>query len=253
VVVPCFRTGPALETALDRLTSVLEATSLNWEVIVVADGDVEAFRMAAQRRSPNVRVFGYRTNRGKGFALRFGVDQCQGDLVTFLDADMQVAPEEIGRMVELLRLYDADVVVGSKRHPMSDVSYPWTRRFQSLSYQLLVRMLFQVKVRDTQTGLKVMRRDVAASVIERALVKRFAFDLELLTIATHLGHRRIIEAPVTIEAPFSSTTNAKAAAHVLQDTLAIFYRLRILRWYDRDGEHGLRDLRASIPDRLHIP
>jgi glycosyltransferase involved in cell wall biosynthesis len=252
VIVPAYRTGPGIVESIRRLGCALDAAELDWEIVVVSDGDLDGYRDAAACRTDRIRVVGYRENRGKGFALRFGVTLARGELVTFLDADMQIAPEEIGRMVALLGLYDADVVVGSKRHPMSEVQYPWTRRLQSVVYQLLVRLLFRVKVRDTQTGLKVMRRQVAADVIDRAVGKRFAFDLELLTIARHLGYTRIIEAPVTIAEAFSSTTSPRAAAAVLQDTLAIFYRLRILRYYDQPAGRGLIDLHSHTPDLLHV-
>src|SRR5258708_11113795 len=152
-----------------------------------------------------------------------------GDVVTFIDCDMQIHPEEIGRMARLLDLYDADVIVGSKRHPLSVVHYPAFRRLQSSCYQLLIRLLFRVRVRDTQTGLKMMRREVAERVLGVALVKRFAFDLELLAIATRLGYWRIIEAPVVIEQPFRSTTNLRAVAHILWATAAIFYRMHLPR------------------------
>lgn len=253
VVVPSYHTGAAIIGNLKRLTAALDASELPYEVIFVADGDAEVFSLASELASPTLRVLGYAENRGKGFALRYGVSQARGELVTFVDADMQIAPEEIGRMVALLRLYEADIVVGSKRHPMSKVDYPLTRRIQSVAYQLLVRLLFRVKVSDTQTGLKVLRRDVAQEVIDVALVKRFAFDLELLAIATRFGHTRITEAPVTIEQAFSSTTSVGAAGKVLQDTLAIFYRMRIIKYYDkRQGDgRGLAALQAQTPALLH--
>ena len=150
-------------------------------------------------------------------------------------------------MVKLLELYDADIVVGSKRHPLSQVDYPPLRRIQSLGYQLLVRSLFRVNVRDTQTGLKVLRREVAADVLDVAVVKRFAFDLELLAIARRFGHRRIIEAPVTIERSFETTTNAKAVKDVLQDTAAIAYRMYVRHWYDERHGRGLAELHANSP------
>jgi alpha-galactosidase len=99
-------------------------------------------------------------------------------------------------------------------------------------------MLFRVKVHDTQTGLKLMRREVSEDVLRVALVKRFAFDLELLAIADHLGYDRIIEAPVTIDYAFSSTTNLRAVFWVLVDTAAIFYRLHLRRSYSQARSHG---------------
>jgi len=184
-------------------------------------------------QASNIHIVGYSENQGKGYALRFGAGMCTGELVTFIDADGELDPEEISRMAQLQALYDADIVVGSKRHPLSKVSYPLMRRFQSLCYQLLVRCLFRVNVRDTQTGIKLLRRKVAVAVLPLLLVKRFAFDVELLVVARQMGFRRVIEAPVTLDYKFSSTTNLKAVLRVLIDTLAIFYRLYIRRTYQK--------------------
>jgi glycosyltransferase involved in cell wall biosynthesis len=246
VIVPAYREGNRLEANLKRLEAALEGTVMSWEVIVVVDGDEETFKAALSCRTPRVRVYGYRENQGKGFALRFGISKAVGELVTFIDSDMEIGPEEIGRMSALLELYGLDIVVGSKRHPLSVVSYPWPRRVQSFIYQMLIRLLFRLDVTDTQTGLKMMRREVATQVLRVALVKRFAFDLELLAIAHHLGYRRIFEAPVTIDFQFASTTNLRAAYYVLADTLAIFYRLHILHYYDRAEEEGLSSLSQGL-------
>ena len=250
VIVPAYREGPRIAANLARLTEALERTGSSWEVIVVVDGDPDTWAAAQTCSSPQVLVHGYSSNRGKGFALRYGIVQSRGRLVTFIDSDMEIAPEEIGRMAGLLELYEADVVVGSKRHPLSEVHYPWLRRVQSLTYQLLVRLLFRVKVRDTQTGLKMFRREVAERVVDTALVKRFAFDLELLVLASHFGYRRIVESPVKIDYHFQSTTNPRAVFAVLWDTAAIFYRLNILRWYDRPEAAGLTHLIEELPAPL---
>jgi len=251
VVVPTYREGLRVQDNLRRLEAALDRTGLSWEVIVVVDGDEETFRAAKECRTHRIHVFGYRENRGKGFALRFGTLKARGELVTFIDSDMEIGPEEIGRMAGLLELYHLDLVVGSKRHPLSVVSYPWLRRVQSFIYQMLIRLLFKLDVSDTQTGLKVMRREVATQVLKVAVVKRFAFDLELLAIARHLGYRRIFEAPVTIDYQFSSTTNVRAALSVLKDTFAIFYRLSIRHSYDPAANQvGLDSLNRAMPQPI---
>ena len=250
VVVPTYHEAESIAANLGQLTSALEETGISFEVLVVADGDADTFAAARACRLPEVVTLGYSHNQGKGFALRYGISQARGRLVTFIDSDMEVSPEEIGRMARLLDLYSADVVVGSKRHPLSQVRYPWPRRVQSLAYQLLVRALFRVKVRDTQTGLKMFRREVAEKVVDAALVKRFAFDLELLVLARHFGYGRIIEAPVRIDYRFRSTTSPRAVFQVLWDTAAIFYRLNILRWYDRPEAAGLTHLIDELPAPL---
>jgi hypothetical protein len=93
--------------------------------------------------------------------------------------------------------------------------------------------LFGINVTDTQTGLKFLRKKVAKDVMPRVLVKRYAFDLEMLVIARQLGYRRIFEAPVEMKFnnSVSSVSNIKAIWKMFKDTLAIFYRAKILNYY----------------------
>jgi len=126
-------------------------------------------------------------NIGKGFALSLGVDQSVGSLVTFIDADMELDPANIGGFIRLMQKTNCDAVIGSKRHPMSKVAYPRLRRLQSWAYQMLVRILFNLNVRDTQTGLKLFKRPVLQEVMPLLAIKKFAFDLELLVVARQLG------------------------------------------------------------------
>src|SRR5204862_601510 len=89
-----------------------------------------------------------------------------------------------------------DLAIGSKRHPASVVHYPPSRRVASWCYQQLNRLLFRLDVRDTQVGLKVFSRRVADEVLPLVLVKRYAFDVELLAVARSLGYDRVRELPV---------------------------------------------------------
>jgi hypothetical protein len=132
-----------------------------------------------------------------------------------------------------MRRHGSDVVVGSKRHRLSIVHYPVYRRALSWVNQMLIRLLFNLNIRDTQTGVKLFRRQVLISALPRLAVKRFAFDLELLVVARHLGYRNIIEGPIRLDYRFESTVGASSIWYTLWDTAAIFYRLHILRYYDR--------------------
>ena len=200
---------------------------------MVCDGSPDdTYEQAQSVASEHVRVFTYEPNMGKGYALRYGFERSKGDPVTFIDADMELHPKEIGVFVKLMEIYEADVVVGSKRHPQSKVSYPAFRRFQSWVYQLLVRLLFDLNVSDTQTGLKLFRRRVLEAALPRMLVDKFAFDLELFVIAHQLGFTNFIEAPVVLDFQFASSIDMGSAMQVLGDTLRIYRRLR---WSDRYG------------------
>ena len=234
VVVPAYREGRRIHDNLGRLIGELDKLDTTYEIVVVSDGNSDAtVREARRLASPKVRVFHYPMNIGKGFALSLGVAQSTGTLVTFIDADMELDPANIKSFIELMRADNCDAVIGSKRHPLSRVHYPTFRRLQSFVYQLLVRVLFNLDARDTQTGLKLFRREVLEAAVPLLAIKKFAFDLELLVVARQLGYRKVCEAPVQLDYRFETTVNLGAAWRVLWDTSAIFYRLRIRHYYQR--------------------
>lgn len=235
VIIPAYNEGKNIERTLRLLERSLERMNRPHEVVLVCDGctDDTATRAKALKLD-HVRVLTYEKNRGKGYALTYGTNHSKGDVVTFLDAGGDFDDDSIDKFIKLMEVFDADIVIGSKRHPASRVNYPASRQLGSRLYQVLIRMLFNLNVRDTQTGLKVFRRDVLVKVLPRVLVKRYAFDLELLVVANHLGYHRIFEAPVEMDFNAITSSLTKGAIFkALQDTLAIFYRLRILRYYDR--------------------
>jgi glycosyltransferase involved in cell wall biosynthesis len=233
VIVPAYREGRHIRENLGHLLTELDQLGIAYEVIVVSDGNSDETAREAERvLSPHIKVIEYNRNMGKGYALRCGVAHSSGELVTFIDADMELDPRYIKGFIAVMEGFDCDAVVGSKRHPLSNVRYPAARRFQSLMYQLLIRTLFRIKVRDTQTGLKLFKRRVLEEVVPLLAIKRFAFDLELLVVARRLGYRKVMEAPVELEYRFESTVNPKAVWRILWDTAAIFYRLHVRRYYE---------------------
>jgi glycosyltransferase involved in cell wall biosynthesis len=155
-----------------------------------------------------------------------------GRYVGFIDADGDIDPAIMPTFLTLVHEYQPDIVLGSKRHPLSEVVYPPMRRLYSFGYQQLNRLLFRLNVRDTQTGVKLVRREVLADVLPLMIEKRFAFDLELFVVARHLGYTRFFEAPVRLGERFTSTISLKAVKGMLLDTLGIYYRLHITRFYD---------------------
>ena len=118
--------------------------------------------------------------------------------MAFIDADGDIEPEAFTAFLRLVDLYEPDAVVGSKRHPLSHVDYPPIRRLLSWVFHLMTRTLFRLNVRDTQTGMKLFRRDVLADVLPRVRDDGYTFDLELLVAAARRGYRRIFEAPIRV-------------------------------------------------------
>ncbi len=236
VVVPAYNEEKNIEKTIRDLLHNLQRMSYEYELIVVCDGcKDDTAKNARKNRSRTLRVLSYPRNHGKGYALKYGVQHATGEVVTFIDAGGDFHPSHIERFVKLLEAFDADIVIGSKRHSMSKVNYPAIRRFNSFLYHTFLRILFNLKVRDTQTGLKVAKRSVLKKVMPRMVVKQYAYDVELLVIAKLLGYDKVIEAPVVMNFnQLNSSLNPKAIVNALRDSLAIYYRKNFIHYYDHD-------------------
>lgn len=236
IIVPAYNEERSIKKTLKNILKNFR-TNYAYEIIVVCDGCKDNTRTEARKIAkiyPQVKIYAYKKNQGKGYALTYGVYHSTGNIISFFDAGGDFDVSYIDKFVKLMEVFDADIVIGSKRHPASQVNYPLNRRFYSYVYHLMVRILFNLNVKDTQTGLKTFRREVLAKIMPRALVKQYAFDLELLVIAKKLGYNRIFEAPIKMDFNFSNSgINFKSVYCMIMDTLAIFYRANFLKYYDK--------------------
>jgi glycosyltransferase involved in cell wall biosynthesis len=236
VVVPVYNQA---ETIVENVRIIRERVERELggplELIVVSDGSIDRSEERLLDDASDVaRVIHYDRNLGKGFAVKAGALAAAGQFISYIDSDLDLDPAAIPGFVAAAQRDGLDFVIGSKRHPDSVVHYPGPRRVSSWLYQQLVRLLFRLDVRDTQVGLKVFRRQVADEVMPLLLVKQYAFDLELLAVARALGFDRLREMPITLRYRFTgSGVRSIAVLFALVDTAAIFYRLRILRYYQR--------------------
>ena len=231
LVMPAYNEGNIIEEVIERVDCVVRQTGLRYELILVDDGSVDDTRMRAVNYANNnshVRVVGYGRNLGKGYAVKTGFADATGGAVVFIDSDLDIDPRQITRYVDALRY--GDVVVASKWHPQSRVEVPLMRKFLSYGFNVLVKLLTGIRLRDTQTGLKAVRRKALESVFSRLAVKRFAFDVELLAVANLYG-LKVVELPVNIR--MRGLFNLREVWRMFIDLLGIAYRLRVLRWYQR--------------------
>lgn len=260
VIVPAYKQEKTIYQDLKRIRDVLDQLRYKTELICVVDGRIDrTFEEAKKfsKSSKNAEVIGYKTNRGKGYAVRYGMAASKGDIVAFIDAGMDIDPNGLSMCLEHFEWYKADIIVGSKRHPASKVDYPWQRRVLSFCYQLLVFVLFGFKIRDTQVGLKIFKRSILERVLPRLLVKAFVIDVEILAVANYLGYNRIYEAPVNIKLDFggssiiTSQRFLKLVLLMLKDTLSVFYRLRIIKYYS-DGNQRKWKFDPELNFRVNI-
>lgn len=237
VIVPAFRQEKTIKKDLENIDRTLQqglGKDLDYEIICVVDGELDNTAKEAGRvKSAKIKVFSYPENKGKGFAVRYGMAKAKGDLISFLDAGMDISPKGIMMLMAHLDWYDADIIVGSKKHPVSRVNYPFLRKILSFGYHLGVKVLFGLPLTDTQSGIKIFKRKVVEKILPRLLIKTYAMDIEMLAVAKYLGFSRIYEGP--IEVTFNKLTSRIKWSTIFKmawDTSAVFYRLKLLHYYD---------------------
>lgn len=238
LIIPVYRQEKIIIQNIKDIEKVLKGIRYDYEVIVVVDGVFDSTYHEIKKRKifdeKKVKLIIYRKNFGKAHAIRTGMNAARGDYVMFLDSGMEIDPNGISMLLEHMEWYSADIIVGSKRHLASLVTYPLPRKILSFGYYMLVKILFGIKVHDTQAGIKIFKKQVLKKILPRLVSKKFAGDLEMLVVADSMGFKRIYEAPIKLDYQFANLTSAATAKSIfmiLLDTMAIFYRKNILRYY----------------------
>ncbi len=227
--MPAYNEAKCIGKSIADAKKQFEAVSKDYELIVVDDGSNDGTRRIIEELGDRkFQIVGYDRNQGKGYAIKVGLHHATGQFTFLMDSDSEIRPKELTSYVNALEA--ADFVIGSKRHSLSTVRTPAMRRFLSLGFNILERILTGVRATDTQAGLKAARSTALYQVLPLLSVKRYAFDAELLAVAS-LFNFKITELPVDIE--LKGTFSARQVFRMLIDLMGIAYRLRIRRWYQK--------------------
>ena len=246
VIMPAYNEGKKIRANLIEAINTFNSLGYPFELIVVNDGSTDETPTEVHKvelEHPEVTLVTYTKNGGKGNALKEGWKYAHGDLITFIDADLELHPKQLKGFLEVMDKQKVDIVIGSKRHPESIINYPIKRRVMSRCYNLLVRSLFQCNLTDTQPGLKLFKREVLTREFPKVFVKRYAFDLELLLNALKDGYT-IAEAPISINfvRENGGRIRLKDVGRIWKDTMGIFYRIKLTHYY----EHSRAEVSPSI-------
>ncbi len=230
VIMPAFNEEDCIATSIKTMRNQLEALSRDYEIIIVDDGSADETRKKAEALTgSHVKVVGYPKNEGKGYALKEGFNHVTGEFSFLVDSDLDIWAKELDSYIRALEV--VDIVIGSKRHPKSIVRTPVLRKFLSLGFNVLERLLTGVKATDTQAGLKAVRSVALYKVLPLLSVKKYAFDAELLTVASLLD-LRTKELPVFVQ--LKATFRPSEVFRMMIDLLGVTYRLRIRKWYQKN-------------------
>jgi glycosyltransferase involved in cell wall biosynthesis len=238
VVIPAYNEALRISPTLEKVTEFLRAKSYSSELIIVDDGSADSTSELLQdfsANNPSVRVFRNEPNRGKGFSVRRGVLESNGEYVLFTDADLSAPIEEADKLLETLESSGADAAVGSRAldRKLIGVRQPMYREFGGKVFNLFVKIATGLRIQDTQCGMKLFRRKSTRQAFEMQLVEGFGFDPELLFLIKRFGGK-------IVEVPVRWNDNPATRVRFLRDSTRMFVGLIALRWRAVRGGYPIR-------------
>src|SRR5215213_5917706 len=202
VVIPAYNEAARLGKTLPAVVDYLRQSFPDGELIVVDDGSSDQTAELARtvfQDSGDLRtsVISYKSNLGKGRAVRLGLLAARGDVALFSDADLSTPISETPKLIDPILKNECDVTFGSRAldRKLIGVHQSWRREQGGRVFNLFVRLATGLPFWDTQCGFKAFKMSACRPLVEAATVDRFGFDVELLYLAYRAG-LRLREVPV---------------------------------------------------------
>jgi len=201
IVIPADNEESRLPKTFDRILQWLDEQGFKFrEVIVVDDGSSDATSGVVEEYSkpPSpIRLLRNPGNKGKGYAVRHGVLDAEGEWILYTDADLSTPIEELQKLEAAAAQQNAVIAIGSRAVDRSLVAVHQSpfREYSGRFFNVVMRALTGLPFHDTQCGFKLYRADAAKDVFSRQEQDGFSFDVEDLVIAKKLG-LRAVEVPV---------------------------------------------------------
>ncbi|HXY34600.1 MAG TPA: glycosyltransferase [Planctomycetaceae bacterium] len=229
LIIPGYNEEKRLPRTLHAVRDYLDSWGVDYRVIVADDGSRDGTAAVADGFGPRFSVISLPVNRGKGAAVRAGMQSASGRVAAFTDADLPYSLDSLRHGYELIRGGECEVAFGARDYSGSQelVKRRTLRRAASSVFRQIVRVLISRDVTDTQAGLKLFSADASREIFSRAAIDGFAFDAEVVFLTHHLNfsYRRI--PVVLINEESSSLSVWRHTLPMLREVVQI--RLRALR------------------------
>jgi glycosyltransferase involved in cell wall biosynthesis len=238
IIIPAFNEERRLPQTLKDIAGFLDEGFFDeTEVIVVDDGSTD--RTAALVRNYSEQDGRFRLllnpgNRGKGYAVRHGMQAAAFEWRLMTDADLSTPIDEVRKLYRAMEEQNASVSIGSRALDRSLVHRPQSmfREFGGRFFNFLMRALTGLPFKDTQCGFKLYTAEAAKEIFARQILTGFSFDVEDVYLAHKLGFR-VAEVPVR-------WANAEGTKVTLRSTVRAFTDLLAIRWFDLAGRYERR-------------
>ncbi len=238
IIVPAYNEEARLGESVRNIIAFIKAEQIEAELIVVDDGSTDQTaevgkKVCAEFPDVKTEVIRYDENRGKGFAVKTGMQSAKGDISLFSDADLSTPIEEYPKLIDPIRDGKFDVTFGSRALDRTLIGehQPWRREQGGKVFNLFVRKLTGLPFWDTQCGFKAFRMDKFRPLLDNMTIDRFGFDVEFLYAAHHAGLR-------LKEIPVRWNNDDRTKVRIFRDSFRMFSEVREIRKNAKLGVYG---------------
>jgi glycosyltransferase involved in cell wall biosynthesis len=243
IVIPAYNEALRIGNSLQKIREYIQSKPFVTELILVDDGSTDPTPEILRKFAsgfPCVRILRNEPNRGKGYSVRRGVLAARGEFVLFTDADLSSPIEEADKLLAALQETESDAAVGSRalQRALIGVHQPWFRETAGKLFNVLVRLLTGLRIRDTQCGFKLFCRATTRRAFELQRVNDFGFDPEILFLIRRSGGK-------VVEVPVRWNDNPATKVRFLRDALKMALGLAQIRWRAWTGKYRTSSLQSS--------
>lgn len=238
IIVPAYNEEARLGVSVRKILEYIKLNDLSAELIVVDDGSSDktievAEKVFAEFPEISTNAIRYDENRGKGFAVKTGLENASGEIALFSDADLSTPIEELPKLVEPIENGEFDITFGSRALDRTLIGerQPWRREQGGKVFNLFVRTLTGLPFWDTQCGFKAFDMQKFRPLLEVMQIEKFGFDVEFLYVAHHAGLR-------LKEIPVRWNNDERTKVNIFRDSLRMFNEVREIR---RNSKNGIYD------------
>ncbi len=232
IIIPAYNEEAVISDTLHQILNYISKLDFKSEIVVVDDGSIDkTLALAKSLLVPPDKVISYKTNCGKGHAVLTGFRNARGKVWLFMDADLSTKLAEIKNFLDTME--EADILIGSRRHKKSIISLPQKlpRIIIGACGNFFIRKFLNLPFFDTQCGFKMFKASAGRKLIEKAKIKGWTFDVELLYIAKKNG-MSIKELPVNWQ------NKSGTKFRMVGDSLKTFIEVIKIKFYHLLGRYN---------------
>src|SRR5687768_1120290 len=220
IILPVYNCYTAFTRGINNLKQTLKALQLTNEVIVVNDGSETYFdQINEEAVRQECKLISYRKNRGKGYAVKQGVQTALGKVIIYMDGDLPFNLNIIDDAMAIFKNQHADIVIGNRTINSSIIEGNKNfRKFGSRLVSGFANLILIKNIPDTQCGFKAFKNEVAKHIFSKQRITGYSFDIEILFLAQRSNYK-ICQIPVSVNKQYGSSV--KLVWHGFQMMLSI--------------------------------